>query len=147
MITYLLDINLLLALSDSMHIHHDIAHQWFAQTGRLSWATCPITENGFVRIASHPKYPNRPGDAGAVLAILRVFCASEGHRFWSAEVSLRELVGPRVAMTPQQITDIYLLGLAVHRQGKLATLDRHIPASVIQGGSQALEILPIGSVQ
>ncbi len=62
MTIYLLDINLLLALTDPMHVHHELSHQWFAKKGRKGWATCPLTENGFVRIASHPKYPNRPGD-------------------------------------------------------------------------------------
>ena len=74
MTTFLLDINVLLALSDPLHIQHEAAHQWFAQEGKKSWATCPLTENGFVRIASHPQYPNRPGDALMVLAILRKFC-------------------------------------------------------------------------
>ncbi|MBP1742910.1 MAG: domain protein family protein, partial [Deltaproteobacteria bacterium] len=68
MTIYLLDINLLLALSDPMHIHHPLAHRWFAEKGQHAWATCPLTENGFIRIASHPNYPNRPGDVTAVLA-------------------------------------------------------------------------------
>jgi uncharacterized protein len=142
MIPYLLDINLLLALSDPMHVHHDIAHQWFARTGRPMWATCPLTENGFVRIASHPKYPNRPGDVHMVLAMLRQFCAMEGHQFWADDLSLRDLLPADVVVTHQQITDLYLLGLAVHRNGKLATLDHHIPASALQDGLQALEVLP-----
>ena len=61
MSTYLLDDNLLLALTDPMHIHHDVALRWFADAGAAAWATCPLTENGFVRIASHPRYRNRPG--------------------------------------------------------------------------------------
>ncbi len=59
MTIYLLDVNVLLALSDPMHIHHEAAHRWFAAKGQSAWATSPITENGFVRIASHPNYPNR----------------------------------------------------------------------------------------
>ena len=81
MTTYLLDVNLLLALTDPMHVHHDIAHQWFARIGRQSWSTCPMTENGFVRSVSHPNYPNRPGDVGAVLAILSRFCTLASHQF------------------------------------------------------------------
>jgi uncharacterized protein len=50
---YLLDINVLISLTDPMHVHHELAHQWFAEIGRRSWATCPITENGFIRITSH----------------------------------------------------------------------------------------------
>jgi uncharacterized protein len=84
MTVYLLDVNVLLALSDPMHVHHLATHHWFAAVGQFAWATCPLTENGFIRVASHPSYHNRPGDAMAVLAILRQFCAADGHRFWSA---------------------------------------------------------------
>ena len=142
MTPYLLDVNLLLALTDPMHVTHDIAHEWFARTGHQQWATCPLTENGFVRIASHPKYPNRPGDANLVLAMLRQFCAIDGHQFWTDDISLRDLLSADAVFTHQQITDIYLLGLAVQHNGKLATFDRRIPASAIQNGAQALEVLP-----
>ena len=143
MTVYLLDVNLLLALSDPVHEHHKVAHGWFAAYGCQAWATCPITENGFVRIASHLKYPNRPGDSSVVLAILRRFCAAEGHHFWAGDVSLRELLEPGRVVTPAQVTDLYLLGLAVHREGKLATLDQRIPAAAVRGGAQALERIPI----
>ncbi len=82
MITHLLDINVLLALADPTHVHHETAHEWFGQTGRKSWATCPITENGFVRIASHPQYPNRPGSPHEVAALLQIIVALPGHHFW-----------------------------------------------------------------
>jgi toxin-antitoxin system PIN domain toxin len=138
---YLLDVNLLLALSDPMHAHHDIAHHWFEATGRQAWATCPLTENGFVRIASHPKYPNRPGDVATVLSILREFCAVEGHHFWPEDVSLRELLLPGAVITSGQITDIYLLGLAAQNSGKLATLDQNIPVTTVQRGAETLELI------
>jgi toxin-antitoxin system PIN domain toxin len=136
---YLLDINLMLALADPMHIHHEAAHRWFGETRQ--WATCPVTENGFVRIASHPKYPNRPGDVAVVVALLRQFCATARHHFLSEGISLKELLLPGVVITHNHITDIYLLGLAVHYQGKLATLDQHIPVTSIQGGAKALEVI------
>jgi toxin-antitoxin system PIN domain toxin len=138
---YLLDVNVLLALSDPMHIHHEAAHRWFAAKGQSAWATCPITENGFVRIASHPNYPNRPGHVPVVLAILRQFCAAEGHHFWPADISIRELVKPDALVTHTQITDVFLLGLAVHKGGKLATLDQRIAAVAVQRGSEALELI------
>ena len=141
MTTYLLDVNLLLALSDPMHVHHQPAHAWFAETGAQAWATCPVTENGFVRIASHPRYPNRPGDEAAVLGILRQFCAIEGHRFWSEDISIRDLIRPGGIVTHAQITDIFLLGLAVHNAGKLATLDRRLPFTAVDGGAAALELI------
>lgn len=141
MTTFLLDVNLMLALSDTMHIHHEVAHRWFAKTGRAAWATCPITENAFVRIASHPSYPNRPGDVSTVLAILSEFCAGEGHQFWSEDISLLDLVLPDAIITHNHVTDVYLLGLAAHHGGKLATLDQRIPASAIRGGVESLELI------
>jgi toxin-antitoxin system PIN domain toxin len=138
---FLLDVNLLLALSDPMHVHHGTAHRWFAMTGNRAWATCPITENGFVRIASHPRYPNRPGDASIVLTILRQFCAAAGHEFWPDDVSIRDLIQPDTIITHAQVTDVYLLGLAVHHGGKLATLDQRLPVAAVPGGAAALELI------
>ena len=143
MSTYLLDVNVLLALSDPRHIHHDTAHRWFASRERLAWATCPITENGFVRIASHPNYPNRPGDVPAVLSILRQFCTIEGHHFWAEDISLRDILQPGMLIPHSQITDIFLLALAVHKGGKLATLDQRISTIVVPGGAQALELIAL----
>ncbi len=79
-----------------------------------------------------------------VLAMLRQFCDMDGHQFWADDISLRHLLSVDVVFTHQQITDFYLLGLAVHRHGKLATLDHRIPTSAIQDGMQALEMLPLG---
>jgi uncharacterized protein len=136
--THLLDVNLLLALTDPMHVHHDAAHAWFATTGRHAWATRPVTENGFVRVASHPQYPNRPGD---VLAIVRQFCATEGHYFWSEDISVRDPIKPSEIITHACVTDVFLLGLAVYKGGKLATLDRRLPVTAIQNGAQAVELI------
>lgn len=141
MTTYLLDINLLLALSDPMHIHHPLAHRWFAEKGQHAWATCPLTENGFIRIASHPNYPNRPGDVTAVLAIFRQLCGAPGHRFWPEDTSILQILEPDALITHAQITDVYLLGLAVHKRGKLATLDQRIPVDAVRGGRKALEFI------
>ncbi len=138
---YLLDVNLLLALTDPMHIHHNAAHRWFGEIGQSAWATSPLTENGFVRVASHPSYPNRPGDVPVVLAILRELCVATGHRFWSDNISLRDVLDPNVILTHAQITDAYLLGLAAHNRGKLATFDQHLPVNAIRGGQTALELI------
>jgi len=132
---------MLLALSDPMHVHHELAHRWFADAGRQSWATCPLTENGYVRVASHPSYPNRPGDVSTVLAILRQFCAEAGHQFWTEDVSIRELLVPDAVLTHAHVTDVYLLGLAVRKGDKLATLDRGIPTAAVQGGAEAIEVI------
>jgi toxin-antitoxin system PIN domain toxin len=139
--TYLLDINLLLALADPIHIHHEAAHRWFEDRGDDSWSTCPLTENGFVHVACHPNYPNRPGDTAAVLSILHQLCEAESHQFWADDISILEIVEPEAIITHAQITEVYLLGLVAHKGGKLATLDRRIPVDVVQGGKDALELI------
>jgi toxin-antitoxin system PIN domain toxin len=146
MTVYLLDVNLLLALSDPMHLHHDAAHRWFTETGKAAWATCPITENGFVRVASHPSYPNRPGNASVVLETLQQLCATAGHHFWSADITIRELIRAEVQLKHSQITDLFLLGLAVYKGGKLATFDQRIPLDAVSGGKQSLELLDPGQL-
>ena len=139
--TYLLDVNLLLALIDPMHVHHESAHRWFAEKGQKAWATCPITENGFVRIASHPNYPNRPGDVAAVLAVLRQLCEAPGHHFWSEDTGILQILQSDAIITHVQITDVFLLGLAVHKGGKLASLDQRIPVDAVRGGREAFELI------
>ena len=143
MTTYLLDINLLLALTDPMHVHHEPSHQWFAEKGQQAWATCPLTENGFIRIASHPNYPNRPGDVPAVLSILHEVCESPGHHFWAEDLSILNILESDAIITHAQITDVYLLALAVHHNGKLATLDQRIPAEAVRDGRRALELITV----
>ncbi len=141
MTVYLLDVNLLIALADPMHVHHDASHQWFEEEGQKAWATCPLTENGFIRVASHPNYPNSPGDVLGVLSILRQICEAPGHHFWADDLTIPEIIHPDAIITHAQITDIYLLGLAVHKGGKLATLDQRIPAHLVRSGREALELI------
>ena len=141
MTTYLLDVNLLLALSDPRHIHHEAAHLWFGREGQNDWATCPLTENGFVRIAGHPNYPNRPGDVRIVAAILQRMCRLAGHTFWADEVSILDVLEPSALVSHAHVTDIYLLGLAASKGGKLATFDQRIPVEAVEGGSEALELI------
>ncbi len=141
MTTFLLDINVLLALADPAHIHHELAHAWFKRTGKRSWATCPVTENGFIRIASHPQYPNRPGGPREVARLLQVIAALPGHQFWPDAMSILEFFPRDRAIPHSQITDLYLLGLALHQGGKLATLDRRIAAELLNGGRSALTVI------
>ena len=124
-----------------MHIHHELSHQWFAEKGQQAWATCPLTENGFVRIASHPNYPNRPEEVPAVLSILRQACELPGHHFWTEDLGILEIWQPDAIITQAQITDVYLLGLAVSKQGKLATLDLRVPVDAVNGGPKAIEVI------
>ncbi len=138
---HLLDVNVLLALADPRHLHHDAAHVWFGRHAAAGWATCPITENAFIRIASHPDYPNRPGDAQVVIELLRRTCAHDAHRFWPDSISSRDIVARQHALTHGQVTDVYLLALAVANGGRLATFDRRIPAAAVDGGRDALVVI------
>jgi toxin-antitoxin system PIN domain toxin len=138
----LLDVNVLLALTDPQHVHHESAHYWWTAGGNVSWATCPITENGFVRVASHPSYPNRPGDAASVLSILRGLCALPGHNFWPDDISIRESLQGASAITHGQVTDVYLVALAIRRDGRLVTLDQRLPSAAVPGGPQGVFVIP-----
>jgi uncharacterized protein len=142
--TYLLDVNVLLALFDPSHVSHEAAHGWFETVGHHAWATCPVIENGVVRIASHPSYPSRPGNPREILDLLRRFCATKGHQFWPDTVSLLDesLFQRNVPIGHNHVTDIYLLALAVGQGGKLATFDRKIPAAAVRGGAAGMEIIP-----
>jgi predicted nucleic acid-binding protein len=80
--TFLLDVNVLIALIDPSHVSHDAAHRWFDAEGKATWATCPITENGVIRIVGSPKYPNMPGSTAVVAEIVTRLRALPGHVFW-----------------------------------------------------------------
>lgn len=131
--TALLDVNVLIALFDPEHIHHDAAHAWFGDPARGPWATCPLTENGFVRIVSNPNYPGSKTTVADATERLADFCNSDSHAFWSDSLSLREREHfiARSIQGHRQITDVYLLALAKHNGGFLATFDHSIPISAI----------------
>lgn len=142
---HLLDVNVLLALLDPGHLHHRVVHRWVhAQPAPLAWATCPLTENAFVRIASLPAYPNSLGSTQAALDLLKRNCAAPGHHFWPDDFSLREpdRWNGTARPGPAHLTDCYLLALAVRHGGRLASLDRRIPAHLVQGGREAMVLLP-----
>ena len=131
----LADVNVLLALIDPVHVHHEAASQWFVDASGRGWATCPLTENGFVRILSNPSYPGvrlSPADAIALLETLRQNHAAT-HHFWPDSVSLcdRTLFRPQAIAGPRQITDVYLLGLCQQNGGTLAMLDAAITDAAI----------------
>jgi toxin-antitoxin system PIN domain toxin len=86
--TFLLDVNVLIALIDPAHVGHEAAHRWFEAQGRKSWATCPLTENGVIRIVSHPNYPGAPASPAAVVAIVAELRSLAGHIFWPDDISL-----------------------------------------------------------
>ena len=140
----LLDVNVLIALVDGQHINHEAAHDWFGSNARQGWRTCPLTENGLVRIISHSKYPNGVASAALGLDLLRRLTELPGHSFWPDDVSLVDsrLFDVQHLLTSSQITDAYLLGLAVKNGGRLATFDRRLSNAPVRGGQNALMILP-----
>ena len=143
--TYLLDINVLVALFDAAHAHHEPAHRWFAAVGKASWATCPITENGCVRVLSNPAYPTVSANPGEITERLRIFCTEPGHVFWQDVLSLTDstLFEMSKLSGHQQITDLYLAGLAARQSGKLATFDTSIPVAALVGApADVVEIIP-----
>ena len=140
----LLDVNLLVALFDPDHVHHSLAHDWFAESRSAGWATCPVTENGFVRVLAHPAYGAPVARPVDLVERLRVFCASGHHHFWPDAVSIRDraLFNPSYVAGHRQLTDIYLLGLARKMGGRLATLDRAIPLMAVVGArAEHLQVL------
>jgi uncharacterized protein len=135
----LLDVNVLVALFDPDHVHHELAHDWFADARAHGWATCSVTENGFLRVVSNPQYNAAAALRPAAVAdILRRFCASGHHQFWASSVSLldKSLFNLSVAGGHRQLTDVYLLGLAAKMGGRLATFDRAIPVASVAGATR-----------
>ena len=133
----LLDVNVLVALFDPDHVHHELAHDWFADQRSAGWATCALTENGLVRVLSHAKYGAAVSRPEEIVGRLRVFCASGHHVFWPDAVSLRDgrVFNPSFIRGHRQVRDVYLLGLAKKMSGRLATFDRSIPARAVVGAS------------
>jgi uncharacterized protein len=133
----LLDVNVLIALLDAAHASHAAAMGWFEENARAGWASCPITQNGCIRVMSHPGYPN-PFPVRAVLERLREACAGPRHEFWPDDASLLD---PRVADAtrihgPRQLTDVYLLALAVRRNGRFVTFDTAVPREAVKGAEK-----------
>lgn len=140
---YLLDVNVLIALCDKQHEHHQIAWQWFSTHSRASgWATCPITENGVLRILSLKNYPHRISVADGAL-LLNALKSAGGHDFRTDSPSPAD---PHLfrhdLIRTDDTTDAYLLALAVHNRGMLATFDRRISPESVVGGEAALYLIP-----
>jgi uncharacterized protein len=134
----LLDVNVLIALLDADHIHHTRATTWLSENIEAGWASCAITQNGCVRIMSQPGYPNAL-PAARVAERLRAATRTPHHRFVAEALSLLDearfdsnrLLGHR------QVTDAYLLGLAVAQGFRFVTFDTRVPAEVVRGAMPA----------
>lgn len=133
----LLDINVLLALLDSDHVDHLRAHAWLDQEITSGWASCPITENGFVRIISQPRYP-APISPSAAIELLSRARESAHHAFWPCDRSLLDAASVDRSRLhgPRQVTDAYLLALAVAHGGRFVTFDRSLPLTAVPGATE-----------
>ncbi len=140
---FLLDVNVLIALIDPAHVQHDRAHAWFAAKGHKAWATCPLTENGVLRIVGHLRYPNSPGSPAAVAELLSSLRSLPGHAFWPDDISLldRKLANTTRLLDSAHVTDSYLLALAHAHKGQLATFDQRMPAESVVNGATALHLI------
>ncbi len=141
----LLDTNLLIALFWPSHEKHDLAAKWFARRRGEGWATCPMTQAGFVRIVSNPAFSRDAVQPREALQVLSANIAAKDHEFWPDELPVAMAVafaGVRL-VGHQQVTDACLLGLAIRRGGVLATLDQRIGALTESKSAErkALEIL------
>lgn len=143
----LLDVNMLIALAWPLHVHHETAETWFIANGSYGWATCPMTEAAFVRISCNPRIlPEAVAPSAAVL-MLETLVANEYHEFWPDAISVRTAMGHAGHISGHnQITDAYLLGLAMAQHGKLVTLDRALAALLPDkyGEGEFLEIVGHG---
>lgn len=140
----LLDVSVLIALFHSGHVHHDLAHDWFADNARYGWASCPITESGLLRILGNPSRVDEHVPLPQLIALLNRFCEHSDHRFWPDAPSIRDaaVFEPLSLRGPQQLTDVYLLGLAVRNGGRFVTLDQHVPLAAVKGATRtSLEVI------
>ena len=141
--TYLLDVNVLIALIDPQHIASEAAHTWFERTGRKSWATCPITENGMIRILGNTRYSTKPGTPAVIADFLRELRNLPGHQFWQDDLSIVNHAGIDTSrlLTWRQVTDTYLMALAASKGGQLATFDRKLSPIAVSNGKAALHLI------
>ena len=142
----LLDINVLIALLDLDHPDHPWAKRWFKSNVQNGWASCPLTQNGCIRIMSQPAYPNSV-PVSIVMELLRNATGNAAHAFWPDAVSLldSEAVDGSLVHGPRQVTDVYLLALAVQNGGRFVTFDGAIAlAAVRKAKPEHLHILTAG---
>ena len=125
---FLLDVNVLIAMAWPTHRDHQKVHEWLTRHARDGWATCPLTQISFVRILSNPAFSANALTPTDALTLLRANLAHPAHRFWADEFSMIDSLKPFAQKLAgyQQVTDAYLLGLAIHKRGKLATMDRAV---------------------
>ncbi len=132
----LLDVNVLIALLDAGHIHHHLASTWLEREIHQGWASCPITQNGCIRIMSQPAYPG--AHRATEVATRLSEAAASHHVFWPADISLLDsqwFDWPSI-LGHRQITDVYLLALAVKHNGRFVTFDQRITLQAVSGATE-----------
>jgi uncharacterized protein len=142
---FLLDVNVLVALCWPEHEFHEAVQDWFARNVRKGWATCPLTQAGFVRIVSNPAFSPRAVPPVEALRALSVSLQHPAHQFWPDDVMVTDALatfGKRL-IGHRQVTDAYLLGLAIKKRGKLATLDRSVGELLGRGEAGAIAVVLI----
>lgn len=130
----LFDVSALLAVFDKDHVFHATARAWWTVNPSDGWATCPLTQNGFIRIMSQPSYLQKRSAIEAVEA-LRIGVQQPDHEFWSDDISITDaaLFDYDYILGPNQITDVYLLGLAAKKGGRFVTFDRGLSLKAVRG--------------
>lgn len=130
----LFDVNVLIALHDQQHIHHELVAAWFVVHADQGWASCPLTQNGCIRVMSQPGYPN-PLSLTRAIELLAHSCAHPSHRFWPDDISLLDAawLNRHHMHGYRQLTDLYLLALAVCHGGRFVTFDAKVPLSAVHG--------------
>jgi toxin-antitoxin system PIN domain toxin len=136
----LLDVNLLVALAWTNHVHHKAALAWFLRNQTLGWATCPLTQSGFVRVSSNPKAMPDARSPQVAIGLLKRIVSLPNHQFWHDDVSLAD--SNQLALSRltgyRQVTDAHLVTLALNRGGRLATLDRRVQSLVPPASAEAV---------
>lgn len=128
----LLDVNVLLALAWPNHQHHRAAHRWFGEEGGTGWATCALTGLGFVRLSSNPVYTADAVAPRDAIALFARMTAHQGHRFWS-DLPAIDIGAMERVVGHRQLADAYLVQLAAHHRGRLATFDTRVAAHARHG--------------
>ncbi|WP_251453800.1 TA system VapC family ribonuclease toxin [Microbacterium sp. Marseille-Q6648] len=138
---HLLDVNVVIALIDPLHVHHERAHRWFSKREGW-WHTSPTVQNGVIRVVSNPKYPNSQ-PAPVVLASLASLAAQADHVFLPDAVSLLDSsVHTERLLSSSQVSDTYLLHLAASNDARLATFDTRIVTTAVPTGAEVVFIVP-----
>jgi uncharacterized protein len=145
-LTWLFDVNVLIAIADSSHIFHQAIHGWLAAAADRTWASCPLTENGMIRVLSQPAYRGGMRTPEEAIATLRGMKEARPwkHVFWAEDFSIadrRAVLSERIA-GPKQVTDVYLAAMALRKGGRLLTFDAGVPWQAVEGGSRELIEVP-----